>query len=59
MIRLFERGAACVGLDFLAHIFWDKYIEFEESRDAHDRVLSLLERIIRIPLHQYAKFFDK
>ncbi|CAG8523984.1 6594_t:CDS:10 [Paraglomus brasilianum] len=56
---LFERGAACVGLDFLAHIFWDKYIEFEESRDAHDRVLSLLERIIRIPLHQYAKFFDK
>ncbi|KAG9286505.1 hypothetical protein G9A89_014671 [Geosiphon pyriformis] len=56
---LFERGAAYVGLDFLAHIFWDKYLEYEESKEAYDRVLKILERIIRIPMHQYAKFFDK
>ncbi|CAG8498727.1 16173_t:CDS:10 [Acaulospora morrowiae] len=55
---LFERGASCVGLDFLSHLFWDKYIEFEKSRQAYDKVLKILERIIRIPMHQYARFFD-
>ncbi|RIB26755.1 hypothetical protein C2G38_1996840 [Gigaspora rosea] len=56
---LFERGAAYVGLDFLSHLFWDKYIEFEKSKQAYDRVLKILDRIIRIPMHQYAKFFDE
>ncbi|CAG8568103.1 2769_t:CDS:10, partial [Diversispora eburnea] len=55
---LFERGASQVGLDFLSHLFWDKYIEFEKSRQAYDRVLKILSRIIRIPMHQYARFFD-
>ncbi|CAG8482729.1 5968_t:CDS:10 [Acaulospora colombiana] len=55
---LFERGASHVGLDFLSHLFWDKYIEFEKSRQAYDKVLKILERIIRIPMHQYARFFD-
>jgi len=46
-------------LDFLAHPFWDKYIEYEERLDAHDRVFQLLERIIHIPLHQYARYFER
>jgi pre-mRNA-processing factor 39 len=57
--RLFERGAACVGLDFLAHPFWDKYVEFEERMDAHDRIFVILGRIIHIPMHQYARYFEK
>ncbi|KAI5244161.1 hypothetical protein E4T42_07203 [Aureobasidium subglaciale] len=57
--RLFERGAACVGLDFLAHPFWDKYIEFEERLEAQDKVFDILGRIINIPMHQYARYFEK
>ncbi|KAL5594527.1 hypothetical protein BROUX41_001453 [Berkeleyomyces rouxiae] len=56
---LFERGAACVGLDFLAHPFWDKYIEFEERQESQDRVLAILMRLIHIPMHQYARYFER
>ncbi|KAH8177634.1 pre-mRNA-processing factor 39 [Sarocladium implicatum] len=57
--RLFERGAQMVGLDFLAHPFWDKYIEFEERHEAHDRICGLLLRIISIPMHQYARYYER
>lgn len=57
--RLFERGATHVGLDFLAHPFWDKYIEYEERQEAEDRVLAILRRIISIPMHQYARYYEK
>lgn len=57
--RLFERGAASVGLDFLAHPFWDKYIEFEERFDAQDKVFAILTRVVAIPMHQYARYFEK
>ncbi|CAG8740784.1 10381_t:CDS:10, partial [Funneliformis caledonium] len=55
---LFERGAAYVGLDFLSHLFWDKYIEFEKSMQDYVRVMKILDRIIRIPIHQYTRFFE-
>lgn len=48
-----------MGLDFLAHPFWDKYIEFEERFEAHDKVFALLTRVIAIPMHQYARYFEK
>lgn len=57
--ELFERGAQCVGLDFLAHPFWDKYIEFEERSEAFDNIYKILARIIHIPMHQYARYFEK
>ena len=57
--RLFERGAHAVGLDFLAHPFWDKYLEFEERMDAVDKIFTILGRIISIPMHQYARYFEK
>jgi pre-mRNA-processing factor 39 len=56
---LFERAASHVGLDFLAHPFWDKYIEYEERQDAHDKVFAILNRVIHIPMHQYARYFEK
>lgn len=57
--RLFERGAACVGLDFLAHPFWDKYLEFEERVEAIDKIFAVLNTIIQIPMHQYARYFER
>ncbi|KAJ6095560.1 mRNA splicing protein (Prp39) [Penicillium sp. IBT 16267x] len=56
---LFERGANSVGLDFLAHPFWDKYIEFEERVEAQDKIFAILSRVIHIPMHQYARYFER
>ncbi|KAJ5610720.1 hypothetical protein N7510_007439 [Penicillium lagena] len=57
--ELFERGANSVGLDFLAHPFWDKYIEFEERLEAQDKIFAILGRVIHIPMHQYARYFER
>lgn len=57
--RLFERGANSVGLDFLAHPFWDKYIEFEERLETHDKIFAILGRVVHIPMHQYARYFER
>ncbi|KAJ5923471.1 mRNA splicing protein (Prp39) [Penicillium verhagenii] len=57
--ELFERGANSVGLDFLAHPFWDKYIEYEERVEAQDKIFAILSRVIHIPMHQYARYFER
>ncbi|OTA92136.1 hypothetical protein M434DRAFT_12638 [Hypoxylon sp. CO27-5] len=57
--ELFERAATCVGLDFLAHPFWDKYIEYEERQEAQDKIFAILQRVIHIPMHQYARYFER
>ncbi|KAF7133582.1 hypothetical protein CNMCM5793_004711 [Aspergillus hiratsukae] len=57
--ELFERGASSVGLDFLAHPFWDKYIEFEERVEAPEKIFAILGRVIHIPMHQYARYFER
>ncbi|KAL8855528.1 MAG: hypothetical protein Q9178_007848 [Gyalolechia marmorata] len=57
--ELFERGATCVGLDFLAHPFWDKYLEFEERLEAQDKIFAILDRVVHIPMHQYARYFER
>lgn len=59
MCRLFERGASSVGLDFLAHPFWDKYLEFEERLEAYDKIFAILDRVVHIPMHQYARYFER
>ena len=56
---MFERGASSVGLDFLAHPFWDKYIEFEERIEAQEKIFGILARVIHIPMHQYARYFER
>jgi pre-mRNA-processing factor 39 len=43
----------------LAHPFWDKYLEFEERLEAYDKMFAILGRIIHIPMHQYARYFEK
>lgn len=56
---LFERAVESAGLDFLAHPLWDKYLEYEERLESPDRIFAILARIIHIPLHQYARYFEK
>lgn len=46
-------------MDFLAHPFWDKYLEYEERQEAHDRIYAIHARIIRIPMHQYARYYER
>lgn len=48
-----------MGLDFLAHPFWDKYLEFEERLESVERIFAILQRIITIPMHQYARYFER
>jgi pre-mRNA-processing factor 39 len=43
----------------MAHPFWDKYLEFEERMESHQNIFALLERIIHIPMHQYARYFER
>lgn len=57
--RLFERAAEAVGLDFLGQAFWDKYLEFEDRLDNHDKVFAILKRLISIPQHQYSRYFER
>ncbi|KAK3942741.1 hypothetical protein QBC46DRAFT_406051 [Diplogelasinospora grovesii] len=57
--ELFERAAGFVGLDFLAHPFWDKYLEYEERQEAQDKIFAILNRVIHIPMHQYARYFER
>ncbi|RYO97876.1 hypothetical protein DL765_011001 [Monosporascus sp. GIB2] len=57
--ELFERAATCVGLDFLAHPFWDKYLEYEERQEAQDKIFAILQRVIHIPMHQYARYYER
>ena len=63
MRNIFESGATAVGLDFLAHPFWDKYVEYEESMAGSEGsravLIELLGRIIRIPMHQYARYYER
>ncbi|RKP19524.1 hypothetical protein ROZALSC1DRAFT_28892 [Rozella allomycis CSF55] len=60
---LYERGVECIGLDFMAHSFYDIYLEWEENRaieqNSYSRTLSLLDRLIRIPMQQYQRYYER
>lgn len=57
--QLFETAVEQVGLHFLSHSVWDLYIQFEEREQDEYRLFRLYERIVKIPLHQYARYFSK
>lgn len=49
-----------VGYDFLGHPFWDKYIDFVENRVSDPKkLMELMNRIVIIPMHQYARYYEK
>lgn len=43
----------------MAHPFWDKYIEYEERQEAHDKIFAILKRVIHVPMHQYARYYER
>ncbi|CAK7263015.1 hypothetical protein SEPCBS119000_000268 [Sporothrix epigloea] len=57
--ELFERAAEHVGLDFLAHPLWDKYLEYEDRLEATENIFAILKRLIQIPMHQYARYYER
>lgn len=57
--RLYERAAECIGLDFMSHPFWNRYIEYENRLEQHDRVFAILMRLIHLPLYSYANYFER
>lgn len=46
-----------VGLQFLSHPFWDKFIEFESRHQQWKNVLAIYREVSKIPLHQYSKYY--
>lgn len=65
LCRLFERGTAAVGQDFLSHPIWDAYLQYEQRMSVDDPnptstppALTILDRIIHVPMHQYARYFE-
>ncbi len=57
--RLWERAAVVVGHDFVSHTFWDKYVDFEVSRESYARATALYYRVLQTPLEQLSNFFEK
>ncbi|XP_020094599.1 pre-mRNA-processing factor 39-like [Ananas comosus] len=60
--RLFERGLHFVGKNYLCHLLWDKYIEFEYSQKQWSYLANIYINTLRFPtkkLHSYHERFKK
>ncbi|XP_024043610.1 pre-mRNA-processing factor 39 isoform X2 [Citrus clementina] len=56
--RLFERGLAYVGTDYLSFPLWDKYIEYEYMQQEWSRVAMIYTRILENPIQQLDRYFS-
>ncbi|KAM7496144.1 hypothetical protein LguiA_020558 [Lonicera macranthoides] len=56
--RLFERGLAYVGTDYLSFPLWDKYIEFEYSQQEWSHLAMIYTRILENPNQQIDRYFN-
>eukprot|EP00262_Sarcandra_glabra_P008153 TRINITY_DN213_c0_g1_i7.p1 TRINITY_DN213_c0_g1~~TRINITY_DN213_c0_g1_i7.p1 ORF type:complete len:441 (+),score=89.28 TRINITY_DN213_c0_g1_i7:149-1324(+) len=55
--RLFERGLAYVGTDYLSSSLWDKYIEYEYSQQEWSHLAMIYTRILENPIQQLERYF--
>ncbi|KAF9604850.1 hypothetical protein IFM89_010525 [Coptis chinensis] len=55
--RLFERGLAFVGTDYLSYPLWDKYIEYEYSHQEWSQLATIYTRILENPNQQLDRYF--
>ncbi|KAF5482475.1 hypothetical protein F2P56_003045 [Juglans regia] len=55
--RLFERGLAYVGTDYLSFTLWDKYIEYEYMQQEWGRLAMIYTRILEYPNQQLDRYF--
>ncbi|KAG8477807.1 hypothetical protein CXB51_027768 [Gossypium anomalum] len=56
--RLFERGLAYVGTDYLSFPLWDKYIEYEYMHQEWSRLAAIYTRILENPNQQLDRYFN-
>ncbi|KAL5702428.1 hypothetical protein ACHQM5_027650 [Ranunculus cassubicifolius] len=56
--RLFERGLAYVGTDYLSYPLWDKYIEYEFSLNQWCHLANIYTRILESPNQQLDRYFN-
>ncbi|XP_028758277.1 pre-mRNA-processing factor 39 [Neltuma alba] len=56
--RLFERGLAYVGTDYLSFPLWDKYIEYEYMQQDWARLAMIYTRILENPNQQLDRYFS-
>ncbi|XP_041006891.1 pre-mRNA-processing factor 39-like isoform X3 [Juglans microcarpa x Juglans regia] len=56
--RLFERGLAYVGTDYLSFTLWDKYIEYEYMQQEWGRLAMIYTRILEYPNQQLDRYFN-
>lgn len=45
-----------MGTDYLSHLLWDKYLEFEHMRSEWSRVAQIYTRILQVPLQQLDRY---
>ncbi|MCO5600784.1 hypothetical protein L7F22_054899 [Adiantum nelumboides] len=55
--RLFERGLAYVGSDYMSHILWDKYLEYEVGLNEINKISQLYTRIIQLPIQKLDQYY--
>lgn len=61
LTEIFQQGAEKVGYHFLGHQFWDIYLKWAKSvygTNSND-YMNILLKVIKIPLHQYAKYNEE
>ncbi|KAL0031827.1 hypothetical protein WJX79_009679 [Trebouxia sp. C0005] len=50
------RGLAYVGMDYLSHGLWDKYLTYELGLGAHAQVAQLYSRLLRMPIQRLDEY---
>lgn len=53
----FQIAKGLVGLQFLSHPFWDKYIKFETDQQNWENLATIYREVSHVPLHQYSKYY--
>lgn len=61
MDAIFREACTKVGYHFQAHLFWDKYLAWAKSEYGENSLdyIQILLKVIRIPLHHYAKYTEE
>lgn len=55
----FIRAERCIGYNFNSDPFWDLYISHTSKKDDPKHLLDLYLTLIRIPLYQYARYYNQ
>ncbi|CCH44701.1 Pre-mRNA-processing factor 39 [Wickerhamomyces ciferrii] len=58
IIDNFKLAVSFVGHNFLSSPVWDLYLNFQENHGTKEDLVKILLKLIRIPLHQYTRYFE-